>query len=93
MTLASSSGHDVVDLDQNAAQPAVDDPSADCSCGVRRTILRYNAISPCAGRALARLKAAHPGEHGGYLAELKEEALAEFEAKWHRHLAGDHSPR
>lgn len=87
------SGHDVVDLDQDVAQPAADDPSADCSCGARRTILRYNALSPCGGRALAKLKAAHPDEYAGYLAELKEEALAKFEAKWQRHLAGDHSPR
>lgn len=85
--------HDVVDLDQAAAQPSLDNPSADCSCGVRRTILRYNALSPCGGRALAKLKAAHPDEYAMYLAELKNEALAEFEAKWRRHLAGDHSPR
>lgn len=91
MTLASNE-HDVVDLDQDPAQPATDDPSADCSCGERRTILRYRAISRCAGQALARLKAAHPDEYAKHLAELKEEALAEFEAKWHRHLAGDHRP-
>lgn len=84
---------DVVDLDQDVARPDMDDPSADCSCGVRRTILRYNALSPCAGRALAKLKAAHPDEYAGYLAELKDEALAEFEVKWRCHLAGDHSPR
>ncbi|MEB3022913.1 MULTISPECIES: hypothetical protein [Mycolicibacter] len=81
-----------LDQDQSAYSPATD-PSADCSCGVRRTILRYNAISPCAGRALAKLRAAHPEEYAGYLAELKGEALADFEAKWQQHLAGDHTPR
>lgn len=88
-----SGWQDVVDLDQDGTGPSAADPSADCSCGVRRTILRYNAMSPCAGRALAKLKAAHPNEYAMYLAELKEEALAEFEAKWQRHLAGDHSQR
>lgn len=83
---------EVVDLDQDPA-PAEDGPHAECSCGVRRTILRANAISPCAGRAVARLKAAHPREYAGYLAELKQDALAEAEAKWQRHRAGDHSPR
>ncbi|UQX13447.1 hypothetical protein [Candidatus Mycobacterium methanotrophicum] len=91
--MLASGEHDVVDLDQAEAQPIADDRSADCSCGARRTILRYNALSPCAGRALARLKAAHPDEYAKYLAELKKEALAEFEAKWRRHLAGDHRPR
>lgn len=80
---------DIVDLDRNAG-PEVDDPSAQCRCGVRRTILRHHAISPCAGRALARLKSAHPDEYNHYLEELKAEALTEFEAKWNRHLAGDH---
>jgi hypothetical protein len=85
--------HDVVDLDRDSAEFFSDGPSAECSCGVRRTVLRYNAISPCAGRALARLKAAHPDEYARYLAELKSEALADFEARWHRHVAGDHDPR
>ncbi len=85
------SGHEVVDLDQDALDPPND--SAECACGVRRTILRHNVISPCAGRALARLKAAHPDEYAGYLAEQRAEALAEFEATWQRHLAGDHHPR
>lgn len=92
MTLTSS-GHDVVDLDQDPVAPAASDYSADCGCGARRTILRHNAMSPCAGRALAKLKAAHPDEYAGYLAALKAEALSEFEVKWQRHLAGDHSPR
>lgn len=90
MALATS-GHEVVDLDQAATRPP--GGSTECGCGVRRTILRHNSISPCGGRALARLKAAHPDEYASYLAELKTEALAEFEAKWQRHLAGDHSPR
>lgn len=86
--MASNAGgrYEVVDLDGSSGADAV----TDCSCGARRTILRHNAISPCAGRALARLKAAHRGEYDRYLAELKAEALAEFEARWDRHLAGDH---
>ena len=91
MALASN-GHDVVDLDRED-DPAAGDPSADCSCGARRTILRHNATSPCAGRALAKLKDAHPDEYATYLAELKDEALQDFEARWQRHLAGDHRPR
>lgn len=91
MTLARN-GHDVVDLDRDV-DPLSGDPSTECSCGARRTILRHNAISPCAGRALAKLKAAHPEEYATYLDELKAEALEDFEAKWRRHLAGDHEPR
>ena len=58
--MMAGSARDVVDLDQDAAQAAADDHSADCSCGVRRTLLRYNALSPCAGRALAKLKVRRP---------------------------------
>lgn len=82
---------DAVDLDAGA-DPAAD-PVQKCTCGQRRSILRHNAVSPCAGRALARLKAAHPGEYDGYLTELRAEALAAFEADWQRHLGGDHHRR
>lgn len=85
-----SSAYEVIDLDGSAGDVQPGDVVADCSCGARRTILRHISISPCAGRALARLKAAHRDEYDRYLAELKAEALAEFEARWARHLAGDH---
>lgn len=81
-------GFEVVDLDWDAAES--DGVAAECSCGARRTLLRHFAVSPCAGRALALLKAAHRAEYDRYLADLKAEALAEFEAAWDRHLAGDH---
>jgi hypothetical protein len=84
-----------IDLDQvldNGGEASAN-TVADCSCGARRTILRHMAISPCAGRAMARLKAAHPAEYAGYLAELKTEALAEFEETWRHHLAGNHGRR
>lgn len=83
----------VVDLDHPRGTPAAGtdlEPAAQCSCGERRTILRHQAVSPCAGRALARLKEAHRDEYDRYLAELKAEALAEFEAAWQRHMAGQH---
>lgn len=73
-----SSEYDVVDLDLTVPDSDIDDPSAECSCGVRRTILRHNELSPCGGRALARLKAGHRDEYDRYLAELKMEALAEL---------------
>jgi hypothetical protein len=89
-----SSEYGVVDLDRDVIVSDIDDHhSAECSCGVRRTILRHNELSPCGGRALARLKAAHRDEYDRYLAELKGEALANFEVKWRRHLAGDHRSR
>ncbi|SIC58097.1 Uncharacterised protein [Mycobacteroides abscessus subsp. abscessus] len=58
----------------------------------RRTIVGHDAISPCAGRAMARLKAPRPAEYAGYLAELKATASAEFEEQWRNHLAGNHGP-
>lgn len=85
---------DVVDLDH----PKVfdEDPApelvTECSCGARRSTVRYLLVSRCATKALARLKAAHPDEYAQYLAELKQEALAEFDVKWRGHLAGDHRP-
>ncbi|KMO82494.1 hypothetical protein [Mycolicibacterium chlorophenolicum] len=86
-------GHEIIDLDRDDATVEADSPRARCSCGVRRTVLRHNAVSPCAGRAMARLKEAHPEEYGRYLRDAKAEALAEFETTWRRHLAGDHSQR
>ncbi|WP_041316096.1 hypothetical protein [Mycobacterium sp. JS623] len=92
-TSSNDPGHAIVDLDRDDASVEVDSPRARCSCGVRRTVLRHNAVSPCAGRAMARLKEAHPEEYAHYLSEAKAEALAEFETTWRRHLAGDHSQR
>lgn len=86
-------GHEIIDLDRADVAVEADSPRARCSCGVRRTVLRHNAVSPCPGRAMARLKEAHPEEYARYLREAKAEALAEFEIKWRRHLAGDHSQR
>ena len=94
MTACSNDdGHAVIDLDRAEVTAAADDARARCSCGVRRTVLRHNSMSPCAGRAMARLKQAHPEEYARYLRETKADALAEFDAKWRRHLAGDHSER
>lgn len=88
-------GVEAVDLDHvlGSVGEVAADCVSECSCGARRTILRHMAISPCAGRAMAQLKAAHSSEYAGYLAELKAEALAEFEQKWRNHLAGDHGCR
>lgn len=82
---------DVIDLDVLAGTP----PSeiAECTCGTRRSNLRYFAVSPCASRAASRLKAAHPDEYKRYLADEKAAALAQFEAKWLEHLNGNHSNR
>jgi hypothetical protein len=88
---ARKRGSGVVDLDApaGAAEAAM---GTDCSCGARRTLMRHYALSPRAGRALSRLKAAHRDEYERYLAEERAEALAEFEAAWGRHLAGEHHP-
>jgi hypothetical protein len=86
-------GHEIVDLDHDDVSIDADSPRARCSCGLRRTVLRHNAVSPCAGRAMARLKEAHPEEFARYLREAKAEALAAFETNWRRHLAGDHRQR
>lgn len=80
---------DTVDLDASA-KPGTAAVVQECSCGQRRSVLRHNAVSPCAGRALARLKAAHPEEYDQYLSELRAVALARFDADWQRHLGGDH---
>lgn len=64
-----------------------------CSCGTRRSLIRHWEVTPCAGRALSLLKDAHRAEYDEYLAELKAEALQRVDAKWQRHMAGDHSPR
>ena len=84
--------HAIVDLDSLQDDASKDPPRvvSECSCGTRRTNLRHWALSPCASRALARLKAAHPEEYAQYLSELKAEALADFEVRWSRHMAGDH---
>jgi hypothetical protein len=83
---------EAVDLDASAETDAAN-PVQECSCGQRRAVLRNNAISPCAGRALAKLKAAHPDEYNRYLTELRAEALAAFERNWQRHLCGDYHRR
>lgn len=85
---------DVVDLDH---PEVLDEDHAResvtvCSCGERRSTVRHLYVSRCAGMALARLKAAHQAEYAQYLAELKQEALVEFDVKWRGHLAGDHRP-
>lgn len=85
--------HDVVDLDDVGAGPDADARSAQCGCGVRRTALRHHAVSPVAGRAMAKLKAAHPAEYARYFDDLKSKALAEFDMKRRQHLAGNHSSR
>ncbi|SKU61501.1 hypothetical protein [Mycobacteroides abscessus] len=65
----------------------------ECSCGTRRSLIRHWEVTPCASRALARLREAHRPEYDQYLAELKAEALQRVEDKWQRHMAGDHRPR
>lgn len=84
---------EAVDLDTpTAVVPPADAGRADtCSCGTRRTLLRHYLVTPCAGRALAKLKAAHPDEYDRYLTELRAEAITAAEAAWTRHCAGDHS--
>lgn len=79
----------VVDLDQPKLSAAAPE-ATDCSCGVRRTLLRHWELTPCHSRALSRLRRAHPDEYATYLAEEKQFALDIFEDKWRRHLAGDH---
>lgn len=84
-----------VDLDRTHKPNAENslEAVAECSCGTKRSLLRYFAVRPCASRALARLKAAHPDEYAQYLTELKDEALADFDTLWRQHLAGDHTRR
>lgn len=77
----------IVDLDE----PAAAAEPAECTCGARRTLMRYFEIRVCHSRALARLRRAHPEEYTAYLDDEKRCALDTFEAKWRRHLAGDHS--
>lgn len=85
---------EIVDLDRiGLGDLAEDDPSAECECGVLRTNLRYWEVSRCASRAMARLRDAHRPEYDKYLAELKAEAVAVFEAKWQQHQAGNHRPK
>ena len=85
----------VIDLDHvlDAAAEMPTEGVTQCDCGARRSTLRLMAVSPCAGRAMARLKAAHPAKYADYLAELKAAALAEFEQQWRNHLAGNHRHR
>lgn len=64
----------------------------ECSCGTRRSLIRHWEITPCASRALSRLRDAHRAEYDRYLAEFKAEALQRVDAKWQRHMAGDHTP-
>lgn len=93
--LLGISAADAIDLDHvlDAAAEMPAECVTQCDCGARRSILRHMAVSPCAGRAMARLKAAHLAEYAGYLAELKATALAEFEQQWRNHLAGNHGRR
>jgi hypothetical protein len=96
VTVLKAVGHmreEAVDLDEPAAvaPPAEAGRTDTCSCGARRTLLRHYLVTPCAGRALAKLKAAHPDEYDRYLTELRAEASAQAEAVWARHRAGDHS--
>ncbi|OKH84284.1 hypothetical protein EB73_32075 [Mycobacterium sp. SWH-M3] len=76
----------IVELDQ----PADSAEPTDCTCGARRTLVRYFELRICPSRALARLRRAHPEEYARYLADEKRSALVVFEEKWRRHLAGDH---
>lgn len=77
----------IVDLDE----PAATAEPTECACGARRTLVRYFEVRGCQSRALARLRRAHRQEYDDYLADEKRSALATFENKWRRHLAGDHS--
>lgn len=79
-----------VDLDHLQAGTAA--PVTECSCGTRRSLIRHWEITPCASRALSRLRDAHRAEYERYLAEFKAEALQRVDAKWQRHMAGDHTP-
>lgn len=84
---------ETVDLDRLLAGPAAEsapDEITDCICGERRANLRYAALSPCHGRALAQLKAAHREEFDRLHAAEKEKALVRCEEQWRAHLAGDH---
>lgn len=79
-----------VDLDHLHTGTAA--PVTECSCGTRRSLIRHWEITPCASRALSRLRDAHRAEYDRYLAEFKAEALQRVDAKWQRHMAGDHTP-
>ncbi|MUL61219.1 hypothetical protein B5P44_01295 [Mycobacterium sp. CBMA 213] len=81
---------DIVDLDEPRDTSRASESVTICSCGEKRSLLRFLAVRLCASQALARLKEAHRDEYDRYLAELKEQALAEFESRWRRHLGGDH---
>lgn len=43
----------------------------ECSCGTRRSLIRHWEVTPCASRALARLRQAHRPEYDQYLAESR----------------------
>ncbi|WP_109535912.1 hypothetical protein [Mycobacteroides chelonae] len=81
----------VVDLDHLETGTAA--TVTECSCGIRRSLIRHWEVTPCAGRALSQLRDAHRAEYDGYLANFKAEALQRVEDKWQRHMAGDHRPR
>ncbi len=80
----------VVDLDEPPDSSPASESVTVCSCGAKRSLMRFLAVRLCASQALARLKAAHRDEYELYLAELKLHALAGFESTWRRHLEGDH---
>ena len=80
----------VVDLDEPRDASLASESVTVCSCGEKRSLMRFLAVRLCASQAMARLKAAHRDEYEQYLSELKLHALAGFESRWRRHLEGDH---
>lgn len=92
---------EAIDLDRLLpgydAATAAPNEVKECTCGARWTIERSMHLSPCHGRALAKLKAAHPEEFAQLFADEKASSLAQFELEWRAHLAGQHgryrSPR